>query len=360
MAERSLVEDAVADLLERECHATAVTAAEQSGWHDELWALLKDLGLTLFSVPEAAGGPGGTADDAWAMVELAGRYAVPLPLPESAVLAGSLIAAAGLGVPSQPVTVAPPSGRLPEIDAAGRASGRLGDVPWGKQASTVLALGRGPAGIEILAIPVDDLAGVQTRNLAGEPRADFDLGRLTLGEDRRRPAPVSLGPDRLLCHGALVRSRQMLGAMREVLRLSTTHTSDRVQFGRPLARFQAVEHHLATIAREVALTDTAVRTACSTWTVSEASIAPAAVAKIVAGRAAQTVAAAAHQVHGAIGISSEYALQVYTRRLLAWRGEFGDGVFWSRRLGAQVLNAPGSPWDTILETTACLEGEATS
>src|SRR3546814_1885956 len=69
------------------------------------------------------------------------------------------------------------------------------------------------------------------------------------------------------------------------------------------------------------------------------SLAPAATAKIVTSTAAPSIAATAHAVHGAIGISAEHDLHLYTRRLLAWRMEHGSEGWWEARLGTERLAA---------------------
>ncbi len=66
----------------------------------------------------------------------------------------------------------------------------------------------------------------------------------------------------------------------------------------------------------------------------------AAVAKARAGEAAEKVVAIAHAVHGAIGITAEFDLQLYTRRLQEWRGDFGSPALWHPRIGAALLAAP--------------------
>ena len=113
--------------------------------------------------------------------------------------------------------------------------------------------------------------------------------------------------------------------------MAVAYASERVQFGRPIAAFQAVQAHLVTIAQQAALvgiaTDAALirHDACQTAT-----------AKLLANRAAVIAGRAAHQVHGARGVTLEHDLPKYTRRLWAWRSEYGGERFWSRRLGTEA------------------------
>jgi alkylation response protein AidB-like acyl-CoA dehydrogenase len=64
-----------------------------------------------------------------------------------------------------------------------------------------------------------------------------------------------------------------------------------------------------------------------------------AAAKVVAGEAVDVVTACCHQVHGAIGMTQEYALQHWSRRLWSWRDEFGSTPYWRRRVGENMLRA---------------------
>jgi len=136
----------------------------------------------------------------------------------------------------------------------------------------------------------------------------------------------------------------MAGAMQAVLDLTLTYTSEREQFGRPLAKFQAIQHHLSDIACEAAASIAAVELASDALigvSAPEADVLDElAIAKIRCGQAAAKTAAAAHQAHGAMGFTREYALGRYTRRLWQWQDEFGSEVEWAMRLGHSVLSDP--------------------
>ncbi len=66
----------------------------------------------------------------------------------------------------------------------------------------------------------------------------------------------------------------------------------------------------------------------------------AATAKARASEAAEKVVAIAHAVHGAIGVTAEFDLQLHTRRLQEWRADFGSQAYWHAQLGAALLAAP--------------------
>jgi alkylation response protein AidB-like acyl-CoA dehydrogenase len=149
--------------------------------------------------------------------------------------------------------------------------------------------------------------------------------------------------------GALFRAAQMAGAMEAALALSTRYANDRIQFGRPIAKFQAIQQQLALLAEQAAAASVAVESAASATAADRPSSELAvAAAKIRAGEAAGKVAEIAHQVHGAIGFTHEHSLHRLTRRLWSWRDEFGNESHWSRELGRAVMAAGADAlWPTI-------------
>jgi len=141
----------------------------------------------------------------------------------------------------------------------------------------------------------------------------------------------------------------MAGALEAALALSTRYANDRVQFGRPIAKFQAVQQQMALLAEQAAAASVAVESAAIVVAADRPSAALAiAAAKIRAGEAAGKVAEIAHQVHGAIGFTHEHSLHRLSRRLWSWRDEFGTEALWSRELGRAVIAAGAAAlWPTI-------------
>jgi len=137
--------------------------------------------------------------------------------------------------------------------------------------------------------------------------------------------------------------------MEAALVLSTRYANDRVQFGQPIAKFQAIQQQLALLAEQAAAALVAVESAVSAVAAGRPSAALAvAVAKIRTGEAAGKVAEIAHQVHGAIGFTHEHSLHRLTRRLWSWRDEFGTESRWSQELGREVMSAGANTlWPTI-------------
>jgi alkylation response protein AidB-like acyl-CoA dehydrogenase len=142
--------------------------------------------------------------------------------------------------------------------------------------------------------------------------------------------------------GALMRSIQMCGAMARVRDLTVIFAAERHQFGQPINKFQAVQHHLAELAAEAAAADAMVAGILARPTRSAV-----AAAKVVTGRAAGRVATIAHQVHGAIGFTQEHQLHRFTTRLWQWRDDFGTESDWAIDLGRSL--AGGNLWEAMTQ-----------
>jgi acyl-CoA dehydrogenase len=172
------------------------------------------------------------------------------------------------------------------------------------------------------------------KNLAGEPRALLEFERAPLIAF----APLAGVLSRLEVEGALYRSVQMAGALERTLEYALQYANERVQFGRPIAKFQAIQHMLALLAGQVAASSAAADAAVETARLEPDEFSVS-VAKSRIGEAAGKSAEIAHQVLGAMGYTREHNLHYSTRRLWSWRDEFGNESYWQTRLGRVVAAA---------------------
>ncbi|WP_433478478.1 acyl-CoA dehydrogenase family protein [Spirillospora sp. CA-142024] len=297
------------------------------------WPALEEAGLALAGVPEEAGGSGGDLADAAVVLRAAGYHAASVPLAETGALAGRLLAGAGLPVPPGVLTAM--SGEAEAVEDAGgwTLNGTFRRVPWARSARFLVVLGNGLVSL------VDPARAQITEgaNVAGEPRDDVVLSGVRV----EAAAPCAVDAAELRRRGALARAVQLTGAMRRALDLSVRYAGEREQFGRPIGRFQAVQQMLAELAGEATVADVAVRAAVGT----PGDPVAVAAAKANASRAAGTVAAIAHQVHGALGVTEEHVLRRVTLRLWSWRDEYGETA-WADELGAAAA-AASDPWALI-------------
>jgi acyl-CoA dehydrogenase len=147
---------------------------------------------------------------------------------------------------------------------------------------------------------------------------------------------------------AAMRAAQMAGALDAALALSVGYTRERKQFGKPLAAFQAIQQQLAVLTEEAAAANMAAAAAFRALDRGEASF-ECACAKLRANIAAGIGAPIAHQVHGAMGFTKEYALQKFTKPLWAWRSEFGNDRHWAGELGLRIAaRGPENFWSDLV------------
>lgn len=322
----------------------------------DLWAVLQESGFDKALLPESQGGAGLNWADAGGLLSLAGEHAAGVPLAE-AMVGHWLADCAGVTGAALP-TIAPSAHvehvQLSRAGDAWRVDGTLRRVPWGGACTHVaFIVGAGAAAqLVVLARSAAGITVTPGRNLAGDPRDTLDLARVV----PQAVAPAPFDARELLCLCAIQRSALMAGAIDRCLALAVEYANLRVQFGRPIGKFQAVQQSIALLATQAAAARAAAEAGCEAvddWLAGgeplSQSIA-AASAKIRTGEAAGQAAAIAHQVFGAIGFTVEHELHRFTQRLWSWRDECGNEAFWSRELGQLILarGAGQSLWRTMV------------
>ena len=298
-----------------------------------LWRNLEDLGLVRLTGAESSGGSGAGWPEAVALLSAAVHHGVRIPLAEHDLLACWLLEAVGLPVDDGVRTVA-------VLDPQGRARA----VPWASGAQRIVAVwpttdGHAVGDLDATATALRITPGA---NMIGEPR-DAVNAEITALEG----VPVTAGQlETLALKSALIRAIQVCAALDRVLAMSIEHTTSRVQFGRSLSKFQAIQNLISDIASEAALARTATEAAVTVaighdWSSPNLRFLTA-VARSCTGHAASVVVRNAHQVHGAIGTTREHRLHEFTRPALTWRSEFGSVRSWDEQITDSALRAGGS------------------
>lgn len=308
-----------------------------------LWTATEQLGITLAMSQEAHGGAGLSWTQSEPMLRLCGSHAVPLPIGETAIAAWAL-SAAGLDVPEGPMAV---STCLYQLDQHDRLQGQDAQLSWLPQVEHVVLLAE-RQGVAYVCL-VDAHLGERTliNTLDRLPCARWALSNI--GARRFAAAPAMLGTATLQPQIAILRSIQMAGALSKVLESCVEYANTRVQFGKPISSFQAIQHMIAELASQAAAAQVAGLYGARQVDAGN-PLHGAAVAKAVVGNAASRGAAIAHQVFGAIGVTDEHSLHYYTRRLWQWRADAGSEHEWAERLGEQILASDGaSMWSLLTQ-----------
>ncbi len=292
--------------------STAVRSAEVGHAHD-IWLKLSESGFLDALVSERDGGAGLQPRDVANLLLASGRRLLPAPFGETMV-ARALATRAGMRLPTTPILLWPENsqGKLRSSLAPVWAGATHALVQRGDQVS-LRALGQFAAPADGYALPAATLA-------TAAPVASF-----------------TLEPDALLSWSATLTAVAMAGAMAGVLDMTIDHVNTREQFGRKLGQFQAIQHQLAIMAEQTTATCTAARIALSR-PLPGPSCLDAAAAKIAANEAAKIVCAIAHAAHGAIGVTAEHDLQLYTRRIKRAVASVGSSAFWADQIGQAHLS----------------------
>lgn len=310
----------------------------------DLWQRVEDSGFPLLLASEAAGGFGQDWTAAFPLLRGLGYWQVPIPLAET-MLAAMLASLAGFELPGGPLTLIE-QGQGNTLAAVGAAdelllSGIAHHVPWARHcAAALVSLTDG----RLAWLALQGQPGVTIEphaNHAGLPSDVLRLERARVLAVAPNPLPLSRPVWTL---GAVARSAMMVGALEFALEQSVRYAGERVQFGKPIGKNQAIQQNLALMAGDVAAARMAALVAAADAPSSAlddcvATPFSSAVGKVRTGEAATRGTAIAHQVHGAIGFTHEHALHFATRRLWAWREEFGTDAQWAAELGRAAIHA---------------------
>ncbi|WP_312834444.1 acyl-CoA dehydrogenase [Comamonas sp.] len=333
-----LITEALRDLLSGQCTPAVVRAIESEAAASAgaspaaaaLWQQIEDTGFADLLLPEAAGGAGLALRDAFGVWDVLGQHAMPLPLADT-MLARAWLATAGVPLPQGAIAFAP---QLAVAAGGVQASG----VRGARVAQWVL----GQQGTDLLLLPV---AAAQASASIFVLDADLLWPEAALASATRVPAFASL----LVAQAGLV-SALLAGSLLTVLESSLNFANERQQFGRPIGKFQAIQHELAVMAEHVSAARMAAQIACEADGVVADPL-KVAVGKARSSEAAVEVASLAHSVHGAIGFTTEFDLQLYTRRLHLWRQTAGSESYWQLQAGQALLAADGMALDVIRQIT---------
>lgn len=310
----TMITDVLNPLLDEACSPQHLRAFESGEPIAPLWEQIKALGFADAAIAEASGGAGLDLSDLGELSYLFGRHLLPLPLADTMV-ARAILTEAGQAVPEGLIVL-----------ATNKQPAKIETAPIMLATVADHALVECPEGVVLIDININNIvsSGV-SRSLSAA---------LTVHEEQAvllERQPISL---RVI--SATLRAAEMAGMLSRMLELAVTYTSERTQFGKKIGRFQAIQQQLAVLAEESAATKMAAKLA---FMGPEFNVVRSSAAKMRAGSAATKAAAIAHAVHGAMGFSEEYDLQLYSRRLIESRLAEGSESFWAAELGMNRLQS---------------------
>ncbi|MBJ6978370.1 MULTISPECIES: acyl-CoA dehydrogenase [unclassified Luteimonas] len=324
----------------------AKTIAGEDGWSADTWRALADLGLLALDIEEADGGIGAGPVGTMLVSQATGAGLLLEPFHSSAVLATRVISLLGQGERRTMLLDALASGdavavlahdedggwfdarsTTAEPDGDGwRLHGRKARVYHAPMARWLLVSARTQDGSGVFLVE-RDAEGMELRALRtvdGQRAADIELD-LHLPADARLGGEASAALEQALDHGLAALCADALGVLDRTLATTVQYTRDRVQFGTPIGRFQALQHRMADMYMQVEQARSMSYLATSACLGDDAQARREAVsgAKVVVGQAARRVGQEAVQLHGGMGMTDELDVSHCFRRLLAFELRMG-------------------------------------
>jgi alkylation response protein AidB-like acyl-CoA dehydrogenase len=340
-------------------------AHDARGFDEALWRRMAELGWPGLLIPSELGGSDGSLLDVILLIEEMGRAGLAGPFVTSAVVATSLVLAAGspaqqkrllpelaAGARIASLALVEETGSF-DLDAValecsmpGRLSGRKLFVKDAHLADDLVVAVRIGGAASLVVLPMDrpGIARLPLDAISGEKLFEVTFDRVELRPDDLLGA-VGEGAAPLtsaLQAGALARTAEMVGGAQRVLELVIEHAKTRVQGGRPIGGYQAIQHSCADLVRDVDAARALLYAAA--WTVAEGrrAEADAALAKAYAGEACLAVARRGHQIFGAISYCEEHPLHLLHKRIQAASLDFGDAYLHLETV-ARAIGLEGRP-----------------
>lgn len=368
--EQEMLRQSARALLEKECPSAVVRKLmdDERGLDPALWKKMAELGWLGLVIPEKYGGGGLSYVDLVLVMEEMGRVVLPSPFiwtvmfaeaikrsasdnQKSALLAkiasGDLIATVAYLEPSA-LWSADGIAMTARKDGAGYVlNGSKLFVNDAHIADCMLVAARtqetGNGGITLFALEAKRTGMAITRLTAMDQTRK--LAQVTFTDVKASASDIVGEPgngwdtlSKVIDRGKVMLAGEMMGGAQKVLEMTVDYAKVRVQFGRPIGSFQAVQHKCANMMIDVESAKSASYYA--SWAVSnEVNEAPlaAALAKAAASDAFRRVSAEGIQLHGGIGFTWDHDMHLYFKRAKSSEFTFGDAN-WNRELVAQGIN----------------------
>jgi alkylation response protein AidB-like acyl-CoA dehydrogenase len=359
------------DFLANECSKTLVREMEEDekGYSPELWAKMAEQGWTGLPFPEKYGGVGYSFLDLAVLLEEMGRSCLPGPYFSTVVLAGHAILEAGseeqklklLGAISQgklicTLALTEPSASYDAKDIQVKATAEGGGyvisgtklfVPDANVADCMVVVartgGQGAQGITLFLVDpkAPGVSITPLRTIASDKLCEVTFDKVKVGQDAVLGQVGQGWPtvEKVLQKAAVAKCAEMVGGAQQVLEMTVNYAKERVQFGRPIGSFQAIQHHCANMAIDV--DGSRFISYQAAWMLSEGipCTKEVAMAKAWTSDAYRRLTALGHQVHGGIGFTKDHDMQLYYRRAKAAEVTFGDADF-HRDVVAREIGLP--------------------
>ena len=324
--------EALEPILIDHCTPSDVRRIEANDAGHSLFQKIKDAGFVELLAAESDGGANISTRELFPVLFLLAQYAVPLPIAQT--IAARWLWKNHVDIPN----------------------GLIAFAPHHSVKSNVLICANVPMGRVCQFIVIQDQQHLKVLNCADAIKLN-DSGikgsLLTTFEWKINAAhsfEMKNTPTDLMAMSAVLNAVELAASIKKVFDMTLQYGNDRVQFGKSIGKFQAIQHQLSVMAEHVAGASIAVQAAFD-LTSGQPTRMHSAIAKSRTSESAQLIAATAHAIHGAIGITYEYDLQIYTRRLHHARMAYGSESYWNQWIGEQVLASKTTQLSDFIQMT---------
>jgi 3-oxocholest-4-en-26-oyl-CoA dehydrogenase beta subunit len=356
--QEDMLKKSARDFLSVECPSDLVRemAEEDKGFPKKLWDKMAGLGWMGLGIPENYGGTGGSFLEQVVLMEEMGRVCMPGPFFTATVLGASMVAEAGTLQQKMDLLTKSSEGGLiitPALleEAAvydpawiNLNASRSNDefilngvklfVPDAHVSDYMICAARtagGPDGITLFVVDAksDGICLTPLHTLAGNKLFEVVLNNVKVSEKDMLGEMGKGWPhiQRVIEKASTAVCAQMVGASQRALEMAVEHSKIRVQFGRPVGSFQAVQFLLADTLTDVDGARLITYLAAARISEGKSCAKEVSMAKAWVSEAYNRVMTRTHQVIGGVGIMADYDMPLFSKRALGWRFDFGDAAY---------------------------------
>lgn len=354
--EQQLLQQNARDFLQKECPESLVRAMEEDekGYSPELWKKMADQGWQGLLISEEHGGAEFNFMDLMVLIEEFGRALVPGPFVPTVVLGAIPIMEAGSDEQKQKylpliasgeaiftMAYTEPSGRF-DLDAIQMEAKADGDgyvlngtklfVPDAHVSDYMIVVARVNGGLTMFVVDSKS-EGISTtvlKTIADDKQCEVVFEKVKAGKDALLGAAGGAEDalKEIIRKATVAECAYLVGLAQMDFEISVDYAKERVQFGRPIGSFQAIQHKAADMVTDV--DGARFITYKAAWSVAEKE--PDAdmmvhMAKAWTSEATRRVVAHGQQIHGGIGFTKEYKIQLFFRRQKRAELFWGDADF---------------------------------
>lgn len=366
---QQLLQRSAFDFFQNRCPTSVVREIEAGtvGYQPKMWQEMADLGWLGITFPESYGGGGGNFLDLYPLYEEMGRFLVPSPHLDTVVVVGGLLLEAGSDAQKLQMLPAIVDGRCivsPAIVESGGAFGPGGVLMTATRrgpdyvlTGTKLLVGYVPSADYLLCVARTCSTGSSTgvtvflieasaagisstplQNIAGNALYAVEFDNVIVTHD----AIVGATDDgwnalaTATTRAAVLQTVSIIGAARAVLEMTNQYAKDRVQFGNPIGKYQAVQYMVSDILFDLHNVELLAKQAAFRIDAGKTFGREAAMAIAHGKRAAARLHRQAHEVHAGVGYMLEHDLNLFSRRSKFWENNLGDARYYLEELAREM------------------------